>query len=123
MQPTFGPEDWEQYGSLKFTTADWITWQSENKTHNSTGGIQYTFEEFKGIHLQYMVSTENNYDWLYININGAVLLKKAGSIGWTNFSYVPSTPIANCLVKIYYYKDGSVSSNSDRVWVRDIQLD
>ncbi len=121
-EPLFSPRNWEAYGSQKFTTVDWITWQSENKQDDTISGLQHTFEVFNGMSLEYMVSTEPTYDCLYIKINGVQVLKVAGSTGWVPFTYTPANPIVDGTVQIFYSKDGSVSSNSDRVWIRNIKI-
>ena len=114
---------WDQYGSVKFSLADGV-WQSENKGYaNSIGGIQHMFDGLKKISFQYSTSTEGNYDSLCLYINGEQKLRVSGEIGWTDFLWETNGPIEDCLVEIFYSKDGSVSRGSDTVWIRDLKID
>jgi hypothetical protein len=114
---------WDTYGSVKFSLTDGI-WKSENRGYGySVGGIQQTLPSFKKISFSYKTSTEACCDHLRVYINGVEKLRVGGEKGWTSFSYEAPEPIKNCLVQIYYYKDGSVANGTDTVQFKDLQID
>lgn len=67
----------------------------------------------------YRVSTEANYDYLRFFVDGVQQTQWAGNVPWTQ-SAVYNIPAGNHTLRWLYFKDGSVSSNLDTVWVDDI---
>jgi len=113
---------WNTYGSIKFSLTDEV-WRSANRGYGySIGGIQQTVDGFKDISFEYKTSTESCCDHLRVYINGQRILNAGGEHGWTAFTYTAPAYIADCLVQIYYYKDGSVANGSDAVWVRNLEI-
>ena len=116
------PAFWDQYGSSKFSV-DNDTWKSVNHRNNSVSGIQHSFDKFRKISFNYKVSTEHDYDFLYVIVNGKTVLRESGSRDWTHFEYKFKNVVENCLVKIFYSKDISVSIGSDTAWIKDLKID
>lgn len=73
--------------------------------------INFTLVADGSIELNYMVSSENNYDWLYIYVDNAEVVKRSGSVSWT--VYAKDLSAGNHTVKFKYTKDGSGNSGSD----------
>jgi M6 family metalloprotease-like protein len=90
-------------------------------THNQTAAVEYTADfEAGNISFDLKVSSEGGWDYLRFYIDGVRQLNLAGEIAWNNRSF----PVAagTHTFKWEYYKDGSVSSGSDTVWVDRVIL-
>ncbi len=72
------------------------------------------------ISFYFKTSSEANYDYLKFYIDATMIEQWAGDTPWTRAAY-PVT-VGNHTFKWEYYKDGSVSSGSDCVWLDYIQL-
>jgi hypothetical protein len=70
--------------------------------------------------LYYMTSSEVNYDWLSIYINGTQQLHKSGSIAWTYVEFV--LPTGSNTIRLEYLKDSSASVGSDTVYIDNLRL-
>jgi len=66
----------------------------------------------------YKVSTENNYDYLKFYVDGVQQAQWSGTSDWTQATYALAAGTRT--LAWTYYKDGSVSSGSDCVWVDNI---
>lgn len=66
----------------------------------------------------YKVSSEANYDYLRFYIDGVQQNQWAGNVPWTQASYTLAAGTRT--LAWTYYKDGSVASGSDCVWVDNI---
>ena len=98
-------------------------WTSTNTgTHSSTSQGSYTLEATEGgvLTFDWSVSSENNYDWLIITIDGTQILKKSGSNSGS-YTHTFSTAGTHTLV-VKYTKDGSASSGSDQGSIYNIIL-
>ena len=98
-------------------------WTSTNTgTHSSTSQGSYTLEATEGgvLTFDWSVSSENNYDWLIITIDGTQILKKSGSNSGS-YTHTFSTAGTHTLV-VKYTKDGSASSGSDKGSIYNIIL-
>ena len=63
----------------------------------------------------YSVSSEDNYDFLRIKIDGTEIMKTSGEVDWSYFRYTV-TP-GNHTVTFEYYKDGSVNKYLDQCFI------
>jgi subtilisin family serine protease len=118
---------WEMSGS-----ADWFissdsyegtyAAQSGDITDSQTSTMFFTGEvaEVSDISFFYQISTESGYDFLKFYIDGTLQGEWAGTVGWTQATYSVGTGEHDFTWT--YYKDGSVSSGSDAVWVDYIVL-
>ena len=102
------------------TTFD--AWTSTNTAHSSTSQKSYTLEAAEGsvLTFDWSVSSESNYDWLIITLDGEQILKKSGSYSGTYEHTFTSEGTHELIVK--YRKDGSASSGSDRGTISNIKL-
>ncbi len=68
----------------------------------------------------YKVSSESSYDYLKFYIDGVLQNSPgwSGEVNWTQASY--NLAVGTKVLKWEYYKDGSVSTNSDCAWIDDI---
>lgn len=82
---------------------------NSNRTSQTT--ITFTMVDDGVLSLNYTVSSEENYDWLWIDIDGTNVVKKSGIVDWTEYSK-PLTAGTHTLV-LKYTKDGSGDRNSD----------
>jgi methionine-rich copper-binding protein CopC len=68
----------------------------------------------------YRTSTENNYDWLEVWIDGTRRDRWSGTTAWTMASY-PLVAGAHS-VEWRYTKDASATGGSDTVWIDDVSF-
>ena len=68
----------------------------------------------------YRVSSEMNYDYLQVFIDGTMQAEWSGTVAWTMASY-PLTAGSHT-VEWRYTKDVSISVGSDRAWVDDVDF-
>jgi hypothetical protein len=66
------------------------------------------------------VSSEGNYDWLNVYVNGARVVHISGSSNWTN--YTTKLNAGQNTIKFEYTKDGSAVQGSDAGYVDDLQF-
>jgi hypothetical protein len=66
------------------------------------------------------VSSESNYDYLRFYIDGNLMEQWSGNFAWGQVSYPVSAGVHTFLWK--YYKDSSVSSGEDCVWIDYIEF-
>ena len=90
------------------------TYYSNNHNHGSSSQMQITAQYDCTLTLRYGVSSEANFDWLYIFYNDVQMDGISGNV--TGQIQTMSLKAGDCVV-IRYSKDGSVSSNSDQGWV------
>ncbi|NVB41943.1 hypothetical protein G6O69_29205 [Pseudenhygromyxa sp. WMMC2535] len=113
-----GNADW--YAST--TSPNNGTYTGENgdigNSQTSTMAVTLDFTQDGDVTFWYRVSTEVNYDYLRFYIDGTLQNEWSGVVAWSEISY-PITTGQHTLTWTYY-KDISVSSNSDTVWVDDI---
>lgn len=97
--------------TFKYNDAD--TLRSYGISHNGTSqtDIEFTILQDGVLSLNYTVSSETNYDWLYINIDGTDVIKKSGTVDWTD--YTKELTAGTHTLSLKYTKDGSSSSGSD----------
>lgn len=68
----------------------------------------------------YKVSSEENYDVLLFYIDGNLMDEFSGSIDWSMATYTVTPGIHE--FKWTYYKDNSISSGEDCVWIDDVKF-
>ena len=108
-------------GTTPFYTAD--TWQIDGVNTLRSGQIgnsgisettlTVTLVEDGSIAFSYIVSSETNYDWLYVLVDGTEALKKSGTgtSTFTDFSYDLAS--GTHTITLRYTKDGSNSTGKD----------
>lgn len=106
-----GTKPW--YTASTFTYDEKNTLRSGAISHSQTTSIQidFTLVESGKIDLNYTVSSENNYDKLYVIVDGTTVLTKSGTVSFTDYSQELEAG-AHTLV-FQYAKDGSNSTGSD----------
>jgi archaellum component FlaC len=72
--------------------------------------------------LWYYVSSESNYDWLRIFIQGAERVKVSGTQGWTPWNWGGLVPGNTYTLEVRYTKDGSATAGDDAVYIDNLQL-
>lgn len=97
--------------TFKYNDAD--TLRSYGISHKGTSqtDIEFTMLQDGVLSLNYTVSSETTYDCLYINIDGTNVVKKSGTVSWTD--YTKELTAGSHTLTLKYTKDGSSSSGSD----------
>ena len=98
-------------------------WTSTNAgVSSSTSQNSYTLEAAEGsvLTFDWSVSSESNYDWLTITIDGTQILRKSGSYTGS-YEHTFTTAGTHTLVA-KYTKDGSVNNGSDQGKIYNIKL-
>ncbi|MBR5536670.1 MAG: leucine-rich repeat domain-containing protein, partial [Clostridia bacterium] len=90
------------------------TYYSNNKAHNSSSEIQINAQYACSLTLTYGVSSEQNFDKLFILQNSRQVDVISGSVTGKT---VTLTLAAGDVVTVRYSKDGSQSNGEDRGWV------
>lgn len=106
-------------GSSPFYTASTFTHDGKNALRSggiSDGGTSTTTINFKllqsgSIEFNYTVSSEGNYDWLTITLDGTQIVRVSGTVSWTVFT--KELDIGDHVLELKYTKDGSQSRGSD----------
>ncbi len=85
---------------------------STNKTHPSTGFVEFSVSVNANIFYSIEVSSEANYDKLGVLKNGSFITNISGAVTGNNIGN-PLALTPSDVLRIQYQKDGSVSRNSD----------
>ena len=85
---------------------------SENHDDNSISEIYFSVINDHYINIDFGVSSEPNYDKLYVYINDELICEISGQNNYCLYRQVYSGDV----IKISYSKDGSQSHNSDYAW-------
>ena len=103
-------------------TTQFEDWTSTNKGSNTTSTQIYTFDVTVGAKLTFdwSVSSEEDYDWLYIYLDGTRILKKSG-LESGSYEKVFTTDGTHEL-KVTYSKDGSTNSRNDNAIISNVCL-
>ncbi|MGB1042894.1 MAG: C10 family peptidase, partial [Tenacibaculum sp.] len=109
---------------------NWITTQANNSivaqsnttNHNQKSELTLTtnYNEAKTINFDFKVSSEQNYDFLLLTVDGITLEQWSGNIDWTSYSLNISS--GNHIIEWIYKKDFSVSSGDDKAWIDNIVI-
>ena len=97
-------------------------WTSTNKNNSSTSQTSYRLVVEAGnvLKFDWSVSSETNYDWLIITLDGTEIVKKSGSQSGSYEKTFNTAGTHNLVVK--YTKDSSQSSNNDEGKIYNIKL-
>lgn len=105
--------------SSGFYSANTFTYNNKNVLRSGAIGnngtsqtvINFTLIEDGSVELNYRVSSENNFDWFYILVDGTQIVKKSGTVNFTVYTQNLSAGEHNITLK--YTKDGSTKGGSD----------
>ena len=78
--------------------------------HNSTGYIKFQVVNAGTIYINSSVSSESNYDFAHVIVNGSTYWQQSGTSSWGWHSYSVSQ---GQIIEFRYTKDGSVSNGYD----------
>ena len=97
-------------------------WTSTNKSNSTTSQTSYTLNVAAGniLKFDWSVSSESNYDWLIITLDGTEIVKKSGTLSGS-YEKTFDTSGSHTLV-VRYTKDGSQSSGNDEGKIYNITL-
>lgn len=106
-------------GTKPWYTASTFTYDGKNTlrsgaiSHSQTSSIQIDFElvESGKIELNYAVSSEGNYDKLFVIVDGTTVLTKSGTVSFTDYSQ--ELDVGTHTLVFQYTKDGSNNTGSD----------
>jgi hypothetical protein len=114
-----GNANW--FGSAVSVHAGMYAGETGNIADNQTSHMEVTlnFVQAGTVQFWYRVSTETGWDYLRFFVDGVQQTQWSGNIAWSQ-SIVYNVPAGMHTLRWLYYKDGSVSSNLDTVWVDDI---
>ena len=98
------------------------TWTSTNKNNSTTSQTSYTLNVEAGniLKFDWSVSSESNYDWLIITLDGTEIVKKSGIFSGNYEKTFTTAGVHTLLVK--YTKDGSVNKDNDEGKIYNITL-
>ncbi len=123
----FSMNDWVMGGSSPWT----ITTESHEGqyaarsggiTHNQTSHMEITLDvtAVSDLNFWYKVSTESTYDFLRFYVDGNQLQQWSGELTWAQYS--TSIAVGTHTFRWEYYKDTSVSSGDDAVYVDFVEF-
>ncbi|MBT3641376.1 MAG: hypothetical protein HN533_01970, partial [Euryarchaeota archaeon] len=121
---TYGDADWTVVDSTTSLTGAIINGtfsaQSGDISDSQTSSLAVEFSTIAGdLSFEYVTSTENNWDYLRFYVDGILQASWSGS---TSGVHVQSITAGTHTFEFQFYKDGSVSSGDDTVWVDDLVL-
>ncbi|BDS12636.1 T9SS type A sorting domain-containing protein [Aureispira anguillae] len=109
---------WGSRGSWSQIGGDCAT--SGTITNNQTSSFSTTVSCMSQVVFRWRVSSEANYDWLEVYVNGTRRARISGNLNWAsrtiNLDFGANT------VEWRYVKDGSVSSFEDRGYVDEVRF-
>ena len=114
-------------GNLTFFTEGAAEWIVDGDGTARSGGIGdgqattlKTVVQGKGtISFRWRTSSEGNFDWLRLRVDGNEITRISGSREWEDFSHVVDADSSHT-VEWRYDKDGSVSEGEDCGWIDDV---
>ncbi|MCW1922766.1 choice-of-anchor D domain-containing protein [Luteolibacter arcticus] len=89
-------------------------------SHGQESWMQATFTEPGTLSFWWKVSSEENYDYLSVLVNGSELEKISGEKAWEKKTIVLGA--GNNTIRWRYYKDATSSAGSDKGWVDQVEL-
>lgn len=116
----------EGYGFEAVTEGDRYLAKSNNAgASNSTATLTTTIEMAAGdtLTFEYYYSSENNYDWYTLKVNGNQLQRLSGTnqANWATYTYTAQTA-GSYTFEWSYSKDGSVNNGSDCVKIDNVEF-
>tara|TARA_B100001093_G_scaffold519519_1_gene608924 strand:+ start:1615 stop:2577 length:963 start_codon:yes stop_codon:yes gene_type:complete len=98
------------YSGSGTSSAPYVGYSTNNGLHNTTASVAFNkTSSSTSVRIDVSVSSEYNYDYGRLYINGSRLWNTSGSGSYTYNGY------GALAIQIQYYKDGSVNNGSDRV--------
>ncbi len=94
--------------------------QSGAVNHDEYSGIEFTVVGPTRMTYQWKVSSEQNYDYLVLTVDGYVKAYITGEVDWTQVTQDIGPGTHN--VDIYYLKDEATVSGQDTGWVDELVL-
>lgn len=94
--------------------------QSGAVNHDEYSGIEFTVVGPTRMTYQWKVSSEQNYDYLVLTVDGYVKAYITGEVDWTQVTQDIGPGTHN--VDIYYLKDEATVSGQDAGWVDELVL-
>ena len=97
-------------------------WRSSNKSNSTTSQTSYTLNVEAGniLKFDWLVSSESNYDWLIITLDGTEIVKKSGTLSG---SYEKTFDVAGThTLLVKYTKDSSSYGGNDEGEICNITL-
>ena len=125
-----GATYYAHWSDVAFTTggdADWYidsseggAWRSGDISGSESTWLEATFSGSGSVRFEVKTSTENNWDWLCIYVDGYdnLLAQYSGDQDWTEVEFWLDDAGTHT-IRFEYEKDGSVNGGSDCVWVRN----
>lgn len=115
--------NWAKTTAQKATGA--YSWKSATIGNRASTTSQFNVTVPAGVtnanlSFKYLVSSENNYDWLNIYVDGTQVVHKSGAGAWT--AYSKALTAGTHTIKFEYAKDGSGVSGSDAAFIDDIRF-
>ena len=93
--------------------------QSPDITHNESTAFSTTVTESGILEFWAKTSTEVDYDFLEVTVNGEVILSLSGTNGWKKYEYYLPTNTSQTIVW-RYIKDTQDDGGSDQVWLDQV---
>lgn len=111
------------YVEDSYVSLDFPAWTSTNHSDSTESSKEYEFSAIPGavLSLDYIVSSEKNYDIFSIYINNVVIFQESGTDKTGHFTYTFESN-GQYTLKLSYKKDGSQSSGTDNVIVSNINV-
>ena len=104
------------------STKTFDAWTSTNKNNSTTSQTSYTLNVAAGniLKFDWSVSSESNYDWLIITLDGTEIVKKSGTLSGSYEKAFDAAGSHTLVVK--YTKDSSQSSGNDEGKIYNVTL-
>ena len=96
-----------------------VSMRSGTITHNQTTSIKTTVSGAGKLSFMWKVSSEANYDYLFLYVDGTSVASISGTVDWQKYSYT-ITGTSTHTIEWRYSKDGSASKGSDCGWIDDV---
>lgn len=109
---------WGSRGNWASVGSDCAT--SGTITHNQTSSFRTTVTCKRQVRFRWRVSSEANFDFLEVYVNGVRRQRISGNVGWTTVTL--NLGFGNNTVEWRYDKDGSVTSGLDRGFVDQVEF-
>lgn len=103
---------------------DLFSAKSGNISHNQVSILQLiktTAQESTLFQYDYKTSTEGNFDYLHVKVNGVIVARHSGTNAWTT-NQVFIHGIGSQTIQFIYYKDTSADGGTDEVWIDNVGL-
>ena len=93
-------------------------------THNEISILtldKVTTQEFTLCSFDYKVSTEENFDWLFVVLDGQLVDRFSGEVDWTNRQFYIKG-IGSHEIKFIYFRDHADDGGTNQVWIDNVAL-